>query len=177
MPGSLLLAAGPLFAAAWTTPSLRAHAVVGPRAGLPIAAAPTPFTSDSSPNVLSVPNNAADASGAGPPVLDALCAAATRAVVESTGEGGESSGSGRPEWGTWCDKDLLAAVRQAADRVGAATSGGGAWARLWEEAGGERPAATLRVAGGDDWELLLHLFSGGSAEGSAVRVRHADGSG
>ena len=68
-------------------------------------------------------------------------------------------------------------MRQAADRVGAVTSEGGVWARLWEEAGGECAAATLRVAGGDDWDLLLHLFSGGSAEGSAVRVRHADGSG
>ena len=76
-PRFLLAAAGPLFAAAWTAPSLRHAAGLGPRAGLPIAAAPTPFTSDSSPNVLSVPPNAADASGAGPPVLDALCAAAT----------------------------------------------------------------------------------------------------
>jgi len=36
-----------------------------------------------------------------PPVLDALCDALQRAAVESTGAGGESSGSGRPEWGTW----------------------------------------------------------------------------
>ena len=40
------------------------------------------------------------------PVLAPLCHAAERAAAESTGIGGESSGQGRPEWGTWCDTDL-----------------------------------------------------------------------
>ena len=43
-PRFLLAAAGPLFAAAWTAPSLRHAAGLGPRAGLPIAAAPTPYS-------------------------------------------------------------------------------------------------------------------------------------
>ncbi len=39
-------------------------------------------------------------------VLGPVFAAAERAVTESTGTG-ESSGTGRPEWGTWCDSNLF----------------------------------------------------------------------
>ena len=42
--------------------------------------------------------------------LGPLVTATARLVRESTGKGGESSGSGRPEWGTWADTDLFDAV-------------------------------------------------------------------
>ena len=45
------------------------------------------------------------------PVLDRLAAAAETAVSDSTGAGEESSGTGRPEWGTWCDTELFAEQR------------------------------------------------------------------
>lgn len=116
-----------------------------------------------------------------PPVLSALFAAVQRAAAESSGVGGESSGSGRPEWGTWCDKELFGSARDALDAVGITTSSDGGWGRLWAAAGGERPSATVRVGGGRQWDVLLHLFSAGSrardgtAAPASIGARHADG--
>ena len=52
--------------------------------------------------------------GGGGGIEDGAAAAAERAVSESDGSGGESSGSGRPEWGTWCDEELFAEVERRA---------------------------------------------------------------
>ena len=117
-----------------------------------------------------------------PEVLRVLCEAVERAVLQSSGEGGESSGSGRPEWGTWCDTDLFNTVRDALADLSVSTTRDNMWARLWANAGGERPTATLRVAGGTQWDLLLHLFSPSrkavDSKGNVqvhVGVKHVDG--
>ena len=110
-------------------------------------------------------------------ILGPLAAAATRAVEESTGKGGESSGQGRPEWGTWCDEDLFADVREALNRVALMTADG-SWPQLWEVAGGEAANATLRIAGGPQWDMLLRIYAspaGVPDEQRASAVRHTDG--
>jgi hypothetical protein len=91
--------------------------------------------------------------------LGPLVTATARLVRESTGKGGESSGSGRPEWGTWADTDLFDAVRDELNSLRLVASEDGVWPRLWEVAGGEKPSATLRVAGGIDYDVLLRLFA------------------
>lgn len=93
------------------------------------------------------------------PVLAPLCHAAERAAAESTGIGGESSGQGRPEWGTWCDTDLYDVAREYMNRVGWSSQLDNCWPDLWEAAGGESPTSCLHVAGGEQWDLLLHIFS------------------
>ncbi|KAL1530398.1 hypothetical protein AB1Y20_001303 [Prymnesium parvum] len=109
------------------------------------------------------------------PVLQRLERAASAAVDQSTGAGMESSGSGRAEWGTWCDEKLLRRARAALDDC-AIDSRAGRWAALWEVAGGEAPSARLRVGGGERWDLVLHLFCArGEVEERACRVKYADG--
>ena len=118
----------------------------------------------------------------GNPALDDICERADAAVTLSTGAGMESSGSGRPEWGTWCDTDLFKDARVALNNVSLETTAG-EWPALWTLAGGEAPTATLRIAGGQltaggagGWDLLLHLFSArGAAEERAVNVKYEDG--
>lgn len=117
-----------------------------------------------------------------PPVLGALFAAVQHASEDSSGEGGESSGIGRPEWGTWCDKQLFNSARDALEAVGITTSSDNGWGRLWEAAGGERPSATVRVGGGHQWDVLLHLFSASSRAGdggtrgpASIPARHTEG--
>ena len=61
-------------------------------------------------------------------VLGPVFAAAERAVTESTGTG-ESSGTGRPEWGTWCDSNLFQVCRDTINRV-ALRAADGAWPEL-----------------------------------------------
>ena len=124
------------------------------------------------------------------PVLDPLAEAAEKAVTDSTGAGEESSGSGRPEWGTWCDSELFAEVKSCLNRVALHTAEGDAWGGLWEAVGGEAPSGTLRLAAGKQWDLLLHIWSpaqvegaglgGGEGEddalhGRALSAKHADG--
>ena len=112
------------------------------------------------------------------PALGPLVSAAGRAVSESTGAGEESSGSGRPEWGTWCDSDLFSDVRQALNRLELMTSEQGAWPKLWAVAGGEAPNATIRVAGGAQFDVLLRLFAspaGISDEERCCEVKYVDG--
>jgi len=78
-----------------------------------------------------------------------------------------------------CDTELFNLARDATDAVGLSTSKDNAWAALWERAGGERPCATLRVAGAEQWDVLIHLFSsvkGAAAEEPAyVTACHCDG--
>ena len=103
---------------------------------------------------------------------------AARATTESTGAGGESSGSGRPEWGTWCDTDLFEDVRTALNRVALETKADGAWPRMWAAAGGEAPNATLHVASGPLFEIVLRLYAspaGVPEEQRCSAVRYADG--
>ena len=111
------------------------------------------------------------------PILGPLVTAATRAVEESTGAGGESSGSGRPEWGTWCDEVLFADVREALNRVAIQTADG-SWPQLWDVVGGEAPNATMRVAGGAHWDMILRLYASpaGVPEGQrSSDAKHSDG--
>lgn len=124
------------------------------------------------------------------PVLGPLAEAAERAVSDSTGAGEESSGTGRPEWGTWCDTELFAEAKSCLNRVALHTAEGEAWSGLWEAVGGEAPSGTLRLAAGEQWDLLLHMWSpvqSGSGEvdggegqndasrGRALSAKHADG--
>jgi len=113
------------------------------------------------------------------PVLGPVAATAERAVTDSTGAGGESSGSGRPEWGTWCDEELFAEARAALNRVALQTAEGDAWSQLRQAAGGgDAPSSTLRLTGGGQWDLLLHLFApakAGEDESRALPARHQDG--
>ena len=124
------------------------------------------------------------------PVLDPLAEAAERAVSDSTGAGEESSGTGRPEWGTWCDTDLFAETKACLNRVALHTAEGDAWGGLWEAVGGEAPSGTLRLAAGKQWDLLLHIWSPAQSEGAglgggegqddalhgrALSAKHADG--
>ena len=123
------------------------------------------------------------------PVLDRLAAAAETAVSDSTGAGEESSGTGRPEWGTWCDTELFAEARSCLNRVALHTAESDAWGGLWEAVGGEAPSGTLRLAAGKQWDLLLHIWSPAQAEGGigggegeddalhgrALTAKHTDG--
>ena len=59
-------------------------------------------------------------------VLGPLCEATEAACVRSTGQGMESSGSGRPEWGTWCDTELFAEAKSCLNRVALHTAEGDA---------------------------------------------------
>ena len=102
------------------------------------------------------------------PVLDPLADAAEKAVTDSTGVGEESSGSGRPEWGTWCDSELFAEVKSCLNRVALHTAEGDAWGGLWEAVGGEAPSGTLRLAAGKQWDLLLHIWSPAQVEGAGI---------
>eukprot|EP00965_Chrysotila_dentata_P000415 13981-Pleurochrysis_carterae.AAC.1 len=43
----------------------------------------------------------------------------------------ESSGSGRPEWGTWCDTELFAAAREAINQLVFGPADG-AWNAMWQ---------------------------------------------
>ena len=93
------------------------------------------------------------------PVLDPLAEAAEKAVTDSTGAGEESSGSGRPEWGTWCDSELFAEVKSCLNRVALHTAEGDAWGGLWEAVGGEAPSGG--EAGGDGGsDLGCSTFAG-----------------
>jgi len=112
------------------------------------------------------------------PVLGPLAAAAAKACEDSTGAGTESSGTGRPEWGTWCDTDLFENVRSELNRCTLVTNEDAAWPALWEVAGGEAASATIRIAGGKQWDMLLRLFAspaGVALEERACEVKHADG--
>ena len=102
------------------------------------------------------------------PVLDPLAEAAERAVSDSTGAGEESSGTGRPEWGTWCDAELFAEARSCLNRVALHTAEGDAWSGLWKAVGGEAPSGTLRLAAGKQWDLLLHIWSPAQSEGAGI---------
>jgi hypothetical protein len=90
-------------------------------------------------------------------LLAKACRAAKEAVEKSTGEGTESSGSGRYEWGTWCDEKLFADVRDAVEAVGLKGSPE-LWPALWKVVGGEKNAAKMLIAKGKDWYCYLHLF-------------------
>ena len=79
------------------------------------------------------------------PVLDPLAEAAEKAVTDSTGAGEESSGSGRPEWGTWCDSELFAEVKSCLNRVALHTAEGDAWGGLWEAVGGDTIRCSDRI--------------------------------
>ena len=92
-------------------------------------------------------------------VLGPLAEAALRAVRDSTGKGEESSGSGRPEWGTWCDADLFEDVRTALNRITLFTADGTSWPRLWEVAGGEASNATLQIASDEHFDVVLRIFA------------------
>ena len=125
---------------------------------------------------------ATEPTATGNPALDEICERATAAVTLSTGKGMESSGSGRPEWGTWCDTDLFKEARVALNNVSLETTTG-EWPALWALVGGEAPSATLRIAGGQltpggagGWDLLLRLFSAaGAPEERACNVKYEDG--
>lgn len=112
------------------------------------------------------------------PLLGPLAAAAACAVEESTGKGEESSGSGRVEWGTWCDTDKFDAVRDELNKLMLVASEDGIWPRLWQIAGGEAASATLRVAGGANYDVLLRLFAspaGSTEDERACTIKYEDG--
>jgi hypothetical protein len=90
-------------------------------------------------------------------LLAKACRAAKDAVEKSTGEGTESSGSGRYEWGTWCDEKLFSDVRDAVEAIGLKGSPE-LWPALWNVVGGEKHAAKMLVARGKDWYCYLHIF-------------------
>ena len=96
------------------------------------------------------------------PVLERVALAAKKAVEESTGEGTESSGQGRYEWGTWCDTALFAQLKEHINDVKLEGSSG-LWETLWPLVGGEQGAASVVVAGGQDWEMKLHVFMSNGA--------------
>ena len=51
-------------------------------------------------------------------------------------------------------------------------------ARQHAAGGGDAPSSTLRLTGGQQWDLLLHLFAPGKAgedESRALPARHQDG--
>ena len=109
-------------------------------------------------------------------ILGPLVSAAAKAAVESTGKGGESSGSGRVEWGTWCDTDLFNEVRDLVNRV--TFDAQQVWPDLWAVAGGEAASATLRIASGPQHDVILRLFAspaGIPAEDRSCEARYADG--
>ena len=68
-------------------------------------------------------------------VLQAVAIAAKNAVTLSTGEGTESSGQGRYEWGTWCNTDLFERVKEALNDV-VLTGSPELWEVLWPLVGG-----------------------------------------
>ena len=52
----------------------------------------------------------------------------------------------------------------------------GAWPELWARAGGEAPQASLRIADGEHWEAILHVFSAcGDEDARCCVVQHDDG--
>ena len=111
-------------------------------------------------------------------ILGPLAAAAEKAAVQSTGKGTESSGTGRPEWGTWCDTDLFNDVRDLCNRVSFSSSADGVWPALWAAAGGEAASASLRLASGKQHDVLLHLFAspaGVPADDRNCQAKYADG--
>ena len=91
------------------------------------------------------------------PVLQRVAVSAKNAVTLATGEGTESSGKGRFEWGTWCDTTLFEAVKTSLNDV-LLQGSPELWEELWPNVGGEQEAASIVVARGTDWEIKLHLF-------------------
>ena len=80
------------------------------------------------------------------PVLKRVAVAAKDAVTLSTGEGTESSGKGRYEWGTWCDDSLFAVLKETINDVVLKGS-----PELWEE-------ALWPAVGGEQVECLSHTI-------------------
>ena len=111
-------------------------------------------------------------------ILGPLADAARRAAELSTGKGTESSGTGRPEWGTWCDTELFDEVRDLCNRVAFSSKEDGVWPGLWAIAGGEAAAGTIRLASGKQHDVLLHLFAspaGVPADDRNRQAKYADG--
>mmetsp|Transcript_11101 Transcript_11101/g.30769 ORF Transcript_11101/g.30769 Transcript_11101/m.30769 type:complete len:502 (+) Transcript_11101:414-1919(+) len=81
-----------------------------------------------------------------------------------------------------CDIELYEQARSAIETVALITENPGVWERLWWSAGGESRCATLRLAHGERWDVLLHIFGpvnrlSASARSSVVEqpiVRGAD---
>lgn len=90
--------------------------------------------------------------------------------TQSTGEGTESSGSGRYEWGTWINDDLLKQVRQAVDTVGLKGSSE-LWPALWDVVGGEQSSGRMLVGKGKDWACYLHVFMTTKEQGNVEKFR------
>jgi hypothetical protein len=80
------------------------------------------------------------------PVLQRVANAANDAVTLSTGEGTESSGKGRYEWGTWCDDSLFAVLKETINDVVLKGS-----PELWQE-------ALWPAVGGEQVECLSHTI-------------------
>ena len=111
-------------------------------------------------------------------ILGPLADAAEKAAELSTGKGTESSGTGRPEWGTWCDTDLFDGVRDLCNRVAFSSKEDGVWPGLWAVIGGEAAAGTIRLASGKQHDVLLHLFAspaGVPADDRNRQAKYADG--
>lgn len=111
-------------------------------------------------------------------ILGPLADAAEKAAELSTGKGTESSGTGRPEWGTWCDTDLFDGVRDLCNRVAFSSKEDGVWPGLWAVVGGEAAAGTIRLASGKQHDVLLHLFAspaGVPADDRNRQAKYADG--
>lgn len=111
------------------------------------------------------------------PVLAAVAAAAKDAVELSTGKGTESSGSGRFEWGTWIDIEKREKVREMTDDV-QLRGGSEIWPKIWELVGGEQKNARVRIASGQDWDMVLHVFysDGKPTSELGYTVQHPTGS-
>jgi hypothetical protein len=79
------------------------------------------------------------------PVLKRVAVAAKDAVTLSTGEGTESSGKGRYEWGTWCDDSLFAVLKETINDVVLKGSPELWQVALWPAVGGEQVECLSRT--------------------------------